>query len=390
MVIPKLAWRNVIGAGTRTWLNVAILSVAFVTLIFLQAFLEGWEDMQYRVSRETEFAGGQIWSPEYDPYDMLTLQDMNAALPPALLELTRTGDAIPVLLYPAVIYPNNLRQGAILRAVPRDQDIIKLPTDHLPASVDGSIPGMMGYRWAQRLGIEEGETFTIQWRDRYGSYDARDVVIDHIMETENFLLDKGFLWLDHSVLTDMIGKENAATYLILREGFSTDRIPDSDWITLSVFDLSEQIRTLMAVERAGSSFYYIFFFSLALLAIFDTQVLSVWRRKKEIGTLMALGMPRGRLIRLFTLEGLLTGVLAAVAALVWGGPLIAWASIGGIRYPVDVESYGVLFPEVLYPITTLSLVLASSAISLLAVTFISWLPVRKLAELTPTDALRGK
>ncbi len=39
-----------------------------------------------------------------------------------------------------------------------------------------------------------------------------------------------------------------------------------------------------------------------LLAIFDTQVLAAFRRRREMGTLMALGMLRSQIIGLFTLE----------------------------------------------------------------------------------------
>jgi len=57
---------------------------------------------------------------------------------------------------------------------------------------------------------------------------------------------------------------------------------------------------------------------MALLAIFDTQVLSIFRRKKEMGTLMALGMPRANIIGLFTLEGAMHGLLAFGLGAVYG------------------------------------------------------------------------
>ena len=33
MLIIKLAFRNIVGAGLRTWLNVFVLSLAFVIII---------------------------------------------------------------------------------------------------------------------------------------------------------------------------------------------------------------------------------------------------------------------------------------------------------------------------------------------------------------------
>jgi len=41
MVSLKLALRNLLGAGLRTWLNVAVLSFAFVVIVFYNGMLDG-------------------------------------------------------------------------------------------------------------------------------------------------------------------------------------------------------------------------------------------------------------------------------------------------------------------------------------------------------------
>ena len=56
---------------------------------------------------------------------------------------------------------------------------------------------------------------------------------------------------------------------------------------------------------------------MAMLAVFDTQVLSIFRRQKEIGTYVALGMTRGQVVGLFTLEGAMHSVLAALVGAVY-------------------------------------------------------------------------
>ena len=38
----QLAYRNLMGAGLRTWLNVGVLSFAFVLIIFYNGILDGW------------------------------------------------------------------------------------------------------------------------------------------------------------------------------------------------------------------------------------------------------------------------------------------------------------------------------------------------------------
>jgi len=390
MTILKLAWRNIKGAGLMTWLNAVVLSVAYVMMIGAQGMMTGWNEYTVRVSHETEWGGGQIWSPDYDPFEMITIQDMNAPLPPELIQQIDRGDAVPQLLYPALMYPKEIQQNVILRGIPPEQGILNLATTELTAQTDGSIPVLLGHRWAESLGIEAGETFTLQWRDSRGSYDARDATVVHILKIENAMLDRGYLWLALDDLWALTGLEGSASFLVLNRDL--EKNPPSGtggWITKSVYELSENFRSIMALERIGGTFYYIIFLSLALLAIFDTQVLHIWRRKREIGMLMALGMTRLRLITLFTLEGAMHGLFAAALAAIWGTPLLIWFDKVGINIPYSETSTGILLPPRFYPSMGLGLIVLTFVITMLAVTFVSWLPARKLAHLTPTEALRG-
>ena len=70
-----------------------------------------------------------------------------------------------------------------------------------------------------------------------------------------------------------------------------------------------------------------------MLAIFDTQVLSIFRRQKEIGTYVALGMTRKQVVALFTVEGAMHSVLGRL------GRSVLWHSapdvqaIHGLPFP---------------------------------------------------------
>lgn len=61
---------------------------------------------------------------------------------------------------------------------------------------------------------------------------------------------------------------------------------------------------------------------LAMIAVFDTQVLALFKRRKEVGMMMAIGMNRDQIIRVFTLEGFISGVMSIILAAVWGDSVI--------------------------------------------------------------------
>ena len=69
MLAIKLAIRNLIGAGLRTWLNVIVLSFSFVVIIWHKGLLDGWDRQAKKDMIAWESGDGQFWHENYDPYD---------------------------------------------------------------------------------------------------------------------------------------------------------------------------------------------------------------------------------------------------------------------------------------------------------------------------------
>ena len=136
---------------------------------------------------------------------------------------------------------------------------------------------------------------------------------------------------------------------------------------------------------------YVILLFLSMLAIFDTQVLSIFRRRKEIGTLMALGMVRTRVIALFTLEGAMHGLLDIVFAALYGIPVLIYTGKVGIPIPSDtIEEYGFAIATRLFPVYSAWLVGGTILIVMITVALVSYLPSRRISGLKPTEALKGK
>ena len=69
MTAFKLALRNLIGAGLRTWLNVGVLALILNLIIWHYGLLDGWNHMAEKDMIAWEIGGGQVWNENYDPYD---------------------------------------------------------------------------------------------------------------------------------------------------------------------------------------------------------------------------------------------------------------------------------------------------------------------------------
>ena len=130
---------------------------------------------------------------------------------------------------------------------------------------------------------------------------------------------------------------------------------------------------------------------MGLLAIFDTQVLAIFRRRKEIGTMMALGMNRIEVVSLFTIEGSMHGLLALLVGALWGIPLMAYTSIVGISFPPEMtEGFGMAMGAKLYTRYAPGVYGVTLVILMLSVTMVSFLPARRISKMKATDAIKGK
>jgi len=384
----KLAYRNIRGAGLKTWLNVSVLSLAYVLIIWHQGFFSGMLRHGSRAMIDEEVAGGHYWHRNYDPYDPLSYDDSHGLIPEKLAGLIQDKKATPILIRQAAIYPDGRMQTVLLRGIDHAQKILKLPSDELVIEGD-DLPVLIGRRMAKSTGLDIGDYVTIRWRDANGTFDALEGKIVEIMNTDVPTIDKGQLWIPLGVLEEMTGLKGEATIIVVDRDV-TGQSDVADWRFKGHDFLLRDIIELVKSKRVGGSILYAVLLFLAMLAIFDTQVLSVFKRRKEIGTLIALGMTRLQVITLFTLEGAMHGILAIGIAAIYGIPLIAFTAKYGIGLPQATESYGFALAERLFPVYSVALVVGTVLIVMVAVTIVSFLPVRKISKLKPTDALKGK
>jgi len=387
MTLLRLALKNLLGAGLRTWLNVVVLSLSFVLIIWLQSLYKGMGDQAKEAKIDIEFGGGQYWHEYYDPLDPLKLEDAHGIVPDPIQEKIDEGEATPILVAQASIYPEGRLQTILLKGIDPRQSVVNLPAKFLVGEGE-EIPALVGTRMAKSAGLELGGTVTVRWRDAKGTFDARDVRIKQIMNTSVGTVDQGQIWIPLQTMRELMGMENEASLVVVAQ--NAGDIPDvSGWEFKTLEFLLADIEGLVRTKTTGGSIMYIFLLLLAMLAIFNTQVLSIFRRRKEMGTLMALGFTRSKVIQLFTLEGAMHSVLAALVAAVYGIPFLVWFAKTGWALPQGTD-FGFALGEKIFPAYSVGLVVGTVVLVLMVTTIVSFLPTRKIARLKPTDALRGR
>jgi len=383
----KTAYRNLIGAGLRTWLNIVVLSFSFVLILFMQGMLQGWNRQALKDTTEWEIANGQYWQEKYDKYDPFTLTDSHAKVPQALAKEVEKGKIVPILMAQGTMYPQGRMQNILLKGIDPKQTLLKLPSAKLDTACV-EIPVIMGYPTAKAANLKKGDVFTLRWRDAYGTFQALDVVVAGIFQANVPGVDNGQIWLPLNRFREMMNMPNEATLLVISPDCKTPQI--KGWDFHSTEELNKEMAAIIKQKTAGMSIFYVFLLLLALIAIFDTQVLAIFRRQKEIGTFIALGMTQKQVIRMFTLEGTMYSFLAILLGCVYGIPLLIWEAVSGIPMPGDYSQLGIAISDRIYGYYSPELIIGTAALIIGLTTFVSWFPARKIAKMSPTDAIRGK
>jgi putative ABC transport system permease protein len=384
----KMAFKNLIGAGLRTWLNVIVLSFSFVIIIAARGILVGWDRQAKNDMTDWEIGGGQYWTSQYDPYDAFTLNEAHAPIPAQFEGEVSNGGMVPVLITQGTIYPEGRMQSILIKGIEPGQTLLELPTSKLDTAT-GAIPAIIGSNMASANRLKVGDYVTIRWRDVHGTFDAAEVVITDIFTTNVPTVDVSQVWIPLKKLQEMTLMPGEAT--ILTFGDKNEQRPAVEgWTLMSYNALVKDIEEMIKTKSVGQSIFYSILLLLALLAIFDTQVLSIFRRQKEIGTYVALGYTRREVVGLFTIEGAMHAILAAGVGAVYGIPLLIWLARKGISLGTSSADYGFAIADTMYPVYSGALVIGTTLIVLLATSVVSYWPSRKIAKMNPTEALRGK
>ncbi len=384
----KLAYRNLVGAGLRTWLNVIVLSFSFVVIIWLKGILVGWDYQAKSDMTNWEIGGGQYWHEQYDPFDPFTLAESHALIPTQFGEEIKQEDMVPVLMVQGTLYPQGRMQSVIIKGIDPDQEIFLLPTNKLDTVVD-AVPAIIGAAMAESLLLTEGDQVTLRWRDAKGTFDATDIMITDIFSSNVPAIEAAQVYIPLKKLQEMTMMPDEATILTFRDP-NVPRPVVQGWVHKPKEVLTASVDRIIKTKTAGQSVFYVILLLLAMLAIFDTQVLSIFRRQKEIGTYIALGYTRREVVGLFTVEGAMHSILAAVAGALYGIPFLAWQAKVGWTIPMDAGDFGMAMAQTLYPIYSTGLVISTVLIVVVITTIVSYWPSRKIAKMNPTEALRGR
>lgn len=386
-MILKIAWKNYCGRGLRAFLNILVVALTLIAIIFNLSILNGFQAQMTRNMVSTNVAGGHYRVPGFDLLTPTEWEDFTLPTPEPL-RLLPPEEKAEVLILQGQIFPNSRLFPIQLRGLEMEQALLDLPMHGLKPfakNFGDTIPVILGTKMAEKAHLKKGDTVILKWRDRFGAVDAQDIKVIEVVHLVNPRIDDGVVWLRLDHLRAMTRRANEVSWVAVKK--SEGGVEGLEFHSPN--RLMRDLLTMLKHDRRNSKILWTILIFLAGISIFNTQILSVFKRQKEIGALMALGMDAKRIMWMFTLEGGFAALGAVLLAALLGAPFFTWFQGVGIDVSHLSETTIPIRENIFLDIRPVEVCFTVGVVVAIMI-LVAWLPVRKITRLDPTLALRGR
>ena len=420
IALLRLALRNLVRARRRTLLTGGTMALGTAALVLGSGVADGISRQLVSGLVITQTGHLQVvarpldFEPQNSPFDAYSQERL-----PGAMELARRIEtegaalgvqrAVPLLYARGTAIAGNRstlasiigidvpREAALLAAAPAVAGVPLPPGDPLAVYVSQAM--------ARKLRLQPGDSVSFVVQTPQGAVNSGDGVVCGVFR-------KGAPWHENAfyvplaaaqALMDWPGDATSVRVLLARSGEG------------ALFEAQAAISALVArtappavagtrvrVEthrQAGRFFFSIiqanqtalvvlssFLFLAAAVGVVNSMLMSVHERTREIGTVRALGMRRGVVVRMFVMEGLVLGLLSAAAGLLAGSAIVLYLGARGIAMNTLTLAW-LAGGDRLWPVLrAASMGRAALAIALLS-TLAALYPARVASRLEPREAL---
>jgi len=330
MYLLKLALKNILRSKIRTVLTFLILSFGVGIYILFACLMAGFdresiknvidfETGHYKV-RSAAFDEDQPYEPANNLRDPQAVMQRLSGLPFVtglaerllfLAELDNGVDAVPVVA---------------TGIGPRDQEVFNLNKYIVQGSLE---PGgaLMGRKLAQDLGLKLRDPVYLTFRTEQGMYTSVEVMVTGLIVSANPQVNSSTVYIPLDEARKDLDTRNATEIAVKTDDFFKvseyqpkiqEALAGLNVKVESWEQLSEDFRAMMTMKRKFQNILVLMIMVIAIVGIINTMLMSVFEKKREIGTMKALGFTDRQVQRLFLVEGALIGVAGGLMGLVLG------------------------------------------------------------------------
>jgi ABC-type lipoprotein release transport system permease subunit len=342
-----MAWRNVWRNWRRTVIAGIAIALGLTFILVYDGFLGGMNESLYGNTVKLQGGNVQIHAPGFrekaNRMPLLPLSDPGVLVGAALAQpevvvaaqRIRTGGMVsnregtmsvvitgiePEKEVPVSMVAENIVRGRYLQG--NDEDVV-----------------LIGEELAEQLELDVGDRVTLVGRATHEQMRRRTMTVVGIFDLGLGELEKSMVYVslfeaqtlfdlrdqatEVSVYLEQVGQEPPVVERLQTAlpGYEVDAWDTLDPTTKEMMELEAQVMTMFGLV----------ILMIAGIGILNLMLMAVFERTREIGLLAAMGLKRRETMALFLLEGVLIGMLGALA-----GSLLGWA-IGAYYGRVGID-----------------------------------------------------
>lgn len=250
---------------------------------------------------------------------------------------------------------------------------------------------VLGYALSNLLELEVGDTITIMARTARKSIDAYDVEIGGIIKTGNPILDEVavFLPLDFAKIFADTDKIND---IVIGEDLLVEEVEKLSMLNIDFIPYEEELREYLDLAKADKMTFLFMGIGILLMAginIANTMLMAMLERKKEMGIMMANGLSRQNILKLFLAEGTLAGLMGTSIGIIFGSLVVIYYGIKGIPLSSMQDFMGSIpVTDRLYMNLQIKSLIGIFFVGLVFSLFAAYYPAHKGTKLNPVEAIR--
>jgi putative ABC transport system permease protein len=401
----RIAWRNVWRNKRRTLIALIAISLGLVFLAFMDGAIAGFQQTIFGNAVKLQGGNIQVHAPGYKEkakrMPLLPLTDPKRVEQVALAqskvvavsERINTGGflssreaTMPVVITgiepeeeaPVNLVANHITQGRYLAA--GDEDLI-----------------LIGRAMAAKLKVNLGDRITLVGRATHEQMRRRTMTVVGIYDLKLSEVEKSLVYVSLAEAQSLFDLRDQATEVdIALESVGQEKdvaavlqAALSGYEVSSWQELNPEMKQSLDVDKQIMNIFGLVVLLIAGVGILNLMLMAVFERTREIGLLAAMGLKRREIMGLFLLEGVLIGLLGAIAGFFLGGLFVSVVGQYGIDFSASagMGEMMALLGDRLYPQFAFDLLIQRSLTVAVIAVLASLYPAWQASKREPAEAL---
>ena len=401
-MLLRLAARNVFRAKARSAITIGALFFGVMMTLLLSAFVMGAGESLVAEAIESRVGAIQVHKLGYfekrDRQPLAFYVDQSAELEATLRAVPNVKSITPRISFNGLLTNGSRGAIAVMTAIDPATAHSALPKLDLylegtPLSPDDRNGAQIGLALNRALDLKPGVPLMVQAQGLGGRDNALDLEPRGVLAGQNPLEGKRAATVTLAFAQSLLGMDGKVTEYVValhdlgkldQTAAAIQAALGKDYEVLTWEQLRPGLRDLRLVQRAILGAMSFIFLIIALFGVANTLLMTVLERTREIGTLLAVGMTRAMVARLFVLEALLQAVIGAFSGLCVALVLITLArNAGGVAVSMgEGQGYFRMMPTLLPAVPFIAVGAACIGSMLAALS-----PALRAGRMRPVEAL---